>query len=346
MKAHNLICRTTWIVAVLICSTLVWGSTRVMTDDDDPPQYSEWSASANLGPILNSAGNDQAPIISKDGLSLYFGSSRPGGHGGIDIWVSQRASVDDQWGPPQNLGPNINSPFTENAPALSHDGHRLFFQSNRPGGAGGLDLYVSRRHNKRDDFGWQPAENLGTGINSVANEVKPEFFEDDETGVISLYFSSNRPGGLGDSDIYVSTLQPDETFGPAALVEEFSSVYGDFSVTLRRDGLEAIVSSNRDDMVKVGLNDFWVLSRACTADPWSAPSNLGADVNSPSEDIAPSLAPNGKALYFHSNRPGTLGGFDLYLSTRNKLRPRDHGGDDDDEGRGHRHGSRRKGGRD
>jgi hypothetical protein len=319
MKLRNLIRSVICFVAVLICSTWMLASSRVWLNVDDPPQFSDWSAAVNLGPIVNSSVNDQAPVISPDGLSLYFGSQRPGGFGGVDIYVSQRASVLDPWGPPQNLGPNINTPFIDNGPALSRDGHRLFFQSMRPGGFGGNDLYVSRRHNKRDDFGWQPAENLGSGVNSFAAETKSEYFEDDETGTITLYFRSDRPGGLGGDDIYASTLQPDETFGAAVLVEAFSSIYGDFSVTLRRDGLEAIVSSNRSDMAKLGGSDLWVFSRVSTADSWSSPTNLGANVNSPSEEVAATLSFDRTALYFFSNRPGTLGGFDLYVSTRAKL---------------------------
>jgi hypothetical protein len=275
---------------------------------------------------VNSSANDQAPFVSLDGRRLYFGSQRPGGYGGVDIWVSQRASVDDPWGPPQNLGPTINTPFTENGPVLSRDGHRLFFQSNRPGGFGGNDIYVSHRHNKRDDFGWREAENLGSGVNSLAEEVKPEYFEDDETGAIYLYFRCNLPGGLGNNDICVSTLQPDETFGPAVVVEELSSYFGDFSVTIRRDGLEAIVSSNRDDLAKLGGADLWVFTRASTSDPWSGPTNLGVDVNSPAEEVAATLSFRSTELYFFSNRPGSFGGFDLYVSTRTKLRHRD---DDD-----------------
>ena len=64
---------------------------------------------------------------------------------------------------------------------------------------------------------------------------------------------------------------------------------------------------------------MWVLSRASTADPWSSPTNL-VDVNSPSEEVAATLSFDGTALYFFSNRPGTLGGFDLYVSTRTKLK--------------------------
>src|SRR5713226_1041346 len=66
-------------------------------------EFSDWSEPVNLGPVVNSEFNDQHPAISVDGLSLYISSDRPGGFGDMDIYVSHRASLDDDWGPPQNL---------------------------------------------------------------------------------------------------------------------------------------------------------------------------------------------------------------------------------------------------
>src|SRR6266536_512093 len=100
--------------------------------------FSDWSAPVNLGPAINSAFSDQGPAISKDGLSLYVTSNRPGGIGGFDMYVSQRASVDDPWGTPMNLSPTVNTAFDEGNPAFSRDGHLLLFQSKRPGGFGGI----------------------------------------------------------------------------------------------------------------------------------------------------------------------------------------------------------------
>src|SRR3989449_4160539 len=121
----------------------------------------------------------------------------PGGLGDLDIWVSQRASVNDPWGPPQPLGPNVNSNAADLAPGLSPDGHRMYFGSLRAGGCGGSDLYVSHRHDAKDDFGWEPAVNLGCVVNTPSDELFPTFFEDDVTGMTTLYYASNRPGGLG-----------------------------------------------------------------------------------------------------------------------------------------------------
>ncbi len=324
--------------AGLACMLLV-ALAGAVAADDDPPQFSEWSPPANLGPIVNSTADDAFPFISKDGRSLYFSSNRPGGFGGFDIWVSQRRSVRDPWGPPQNLGPNINSSSNELTPALSPDGHRLYFGSTRPGGFGGEDLYVSRRRNRRDDFGWRPPENLGSGVNTDASEGGPFLFEDDETGTTTLYFNSDRLGGIGAFDIYASTLNEDaedEVFGPAVLVEELSTPFIDRRPVIRRDGRELFLESNRPGAIGGSL-DLWVSTRTSTSDLWSTPVNLGPVVNSAAVEARPALSFRGTELYFNSNRPGGFGNQDLYVSTRTRLRDQDHDKDqDDDNGDGRR----------
>ncbi|HEY7171200.1 MAG TPA: hypothetical protein VH417_10165 [Vicinamibacterales bacterium] len=285
----------------------------------------EWSTPSNLGDIVNSADGDFFSAVSKDGLSLYFTSARPGGYGGFDIYVSQRASVAAPWDGPQNLGPTINSPYDEGAVNLTIDGHTMFFSSNRPGGFGGGDLYASHRHNKRDDFGWQPAENLGSAVNTSANESGPAMFEDDATGAITLLFDSSRtdgPGPLADNpahtgnDIYSSTILPDGSFGPGTLVAELSTPYFDRKPAVSRDGLTMVFSSNRPG--GLGNLDLWASTRVTTSEPWSPPVNLGSTVNSGNNDAGPALSFNGLTLYFQSDRPGGLGAYDLYVITRQK----------------------------
>ena len=293
----------------------------------DAQQFSDWSAPVNLGPVVNTSFNDNHMAVSKDGLHLYFTSDRPGGFGGADIWVTRRASLEDNWEPPINLGPNINSGSNDGAPSFSNDGHLLFFHSARPGGCGLADLYVSHRKDKFDDFGWEPAMNLDLfgrdpqaplvcTVNSSSFDNGPSYFQD-ETGKTLLYFTSTRPGGLGDYDIYVTTLQADGTWGFATLVPELSSSYRDTRTAIRRrDGLEMILSTERPG----GLGrDLWVSTRATTQDLWSAPVNLGPTVNSTALDGAPALSWDGTTLFFFSDRPGGLGGMDLYMSTRTKL---------------------------
>jgi len=286
----------------------------------DAAQFSDWTAPSNLGAPVNTAADDAGSFISRDGLSLYVSSNRAGGCGGFDIWVSRRASVDEAWGEPENLGCDINSSRLDAAPILTIDGHRLYFHSDRPGGAGALDLYVSRRHDNRDDAGWQVPENLGSGVNTAAPEVQPALFEDDESAVTTLFFAgrAGQPGGVGLGDIYRSTLQSDGTFGPAVLVPELSSASQDQAPAIRRDGLEMFLTSNRPGTL--GGLDLWVAARGTTSDPWSAPLNLGPVVNSAVLDERVTLSFDGSELYFRSDRAGGVGGSDVYVSVRSKLK--------------------------
>lgn len=284
--------------------------------------WSAWSTPVNLGTVINSSASEQHPAISRDGLSLYFSSTRPGGLGGLDIYVSRRAGLEDPWGTPVNLGPNINTAGNDLAPAFSPDGHLLYFHSFGRGGCGGADLFVSRRHDKGDDLGWEPAENLGCVVNSSFDDAGPTIFEDDATGVTTLFFTSTRPGGPGDFDIYRSTRVGDEgEFGPATLVTELSGPFRDTRTAISRDGLELFMSSDVNGRPGgIGGQDLWVSTRAAITDLWSTPANLGPGVNTTAFDGAPALSWDGTALYFFSARPGGSGGNDLYVTTRHRLR--------------------------
>jgi len=278
-------------------------------------KFSDWSEAMNLGTVINSASVDGCPFISKNELCLYFASNRTGGSGNLDIYVSKRAEVNDEWGQPENLG-DINSSSAEFCPTLTTSGRYLFFVSDRPGGCGGQDLYVSRRSNKHDDSTWEAPENLGCQVNSPFNDFTPSLFED-ENGAVTLYFSSSRPGGQGGTDIYASTLQVDGTFGPAVPVAELNTEKDDQRPNIRRDGLEIFFDSNRQGSI-AGSYDLWVSMRNKPSHAWSAPTNLGANVNSGYLEGRPSISFDRKKLYFMSNRPDGSGNIDLYVTTRTK----------------------------
>ena len=315
------------------------------SDDDDERlgPFGPWSPPVNLGPVVNTPFNDNHPGISKNGLGLYITSNRPGGVNGAnpdklqELWVSHRASLDAPWETPINLDafnrvPVVNSFKSETGvPSFSADGHLLFFSSGRPGGLGSFDLYVSRRTNKHGDFGWQEPVNLGS-VNSPEADTAATYFEDEETGITSLYVTSTRPEGPVGSDpgtfhIYVSTLGDDGSFGPAVLVPELSSQKNDTRTAIRRDGLEFFLSSDRPNG-RIGVNDIWVSTRDSTLDPWSTPVNLGPTVNYPGYVTgAPALSWDGTTLYLYSTRPGGFGGRDLYVATRTRLREHESEGD-------------------
>jgi len=280
------------------------------------PSYSEWTAAENLGSTINSSWDDSGPALSKDGLSLYFTSTRPGGFGNEDIWVAHRVSTDDVWGPPANLGAAINTADNDRVPAFSRDGHWMFFGSTRPGGLGSFDQWVSWRPNVHDDFGWQAPVNLGANINTPASEPAATFFDNEDGGLPLLYFTSTRPGGMGGGDIFVSARSADGSWGPATAVVELNSPTQDARPTIRHNGLEIFFQSGRAGTV--GLLDLWAATRATTSEPWSAPIHLGPLVNSVSDDFQPAISSDGETMIFGSARAGGFGLWDLYITTRAK----------------------------
>lgn len=175
----------------------IWLTTRASKNDP-------WQEPVKLGPLVNTTAHEFFPCVSADGLSLYFTSDRPGGFGGVDIWVTMRATKDDNWGEPVNLGPVVNSTSGEVRPAISADELTLFFNSGfprkagppRPGGFGQSDLWITKRASK--DAPWEEPVNLGPSVNTATHEALPSISPDGST----LYFSGNRPGGYGDWDIW------------------------------------------------------------------------------------------------------------------------------------------------
>jgi hypothetical protein len=230
------------------------------------PHFAAWSTPVNLGPTINSAVVESGPAVSKDGKSLYFYSPRPGGFGSNDIWVSQRDSVGDAWGTPVNLGPTVNSASSDFVPTFSRDGHWMFFASDRPGGYGGQDIWASWRAQTHDDFGWQAPVNLGAGVNTASNDNGVGYLENDG-GAPQLYFGSDRPGGLGGTDLYMSELQADGSWGPSSAVPDLSSTVNENRPTLRHDGLEISFYSNRTG--GSGGIDLWTATRDTVDAPWS-----------------------------------------------------------------------------
>jgi hypothetical protein len=342
-KARFVVC-----LAVLVGSLAVAGERSMAKEREDNrcrqhrfDQFSDWSAPVNLGPVVNSPFNDQHPAISPDGLSLYITSDRPGGFGDFDIYVSQRASVDSDWGPPQNLGANINTEFVDGVPTISADGHRMYFGSERPGGFGGSDIWVSFREDPTDDFGWQYPVNLGSGVNTEKDEDGPTIFENRHPGLTTLYFTRcmTPPCGFGNPnekwDIHVSVLNEDGTFGTAVRVDELSSGYRDTRTAIRNDGLELFLTSSRPG--GFGGIDLWVSTRERTTAPWSVPLNLGPVVNTAAKEGAPALSCDGTTLYFYSNRPGGFGQNDLYVTTRTELCDDKDDDNDNNGGRGRHH---------
>jgi len=114
-------------------------------------------------------------------------------------------------------------------------------------------------------------------------------------------------------------LGEDGLVGPGMLFPKFSSPKRDTRIFIRKDGLEAFITSNRLGSLNASL-DIWVSTRETLSDEWSAPMNLGMPVNSSFDDVAPWLSRDGTTLYFSSNRDGGTGSpRDIWYTTRMKL---------------------------
>lgn len=295
-------------VALLAATSISTLSQTIGFAPDAPASLSVFSLSQSLGVPVNSGDNESGACVAPNGLSLYFSSARSGTLGGLDLWVSQRPTLTAAWGAPQNLT-ILNTDAVENFPALSADGKTMFYNSSGLGGFGGADIFMTTRTNPNDDFGWTAPVNLGAVVNTADDEVGPGYFEDPANGTAILYFTSNRPGGLGE-DIYQSTRNADGAFNIPTNVAVLNSSSLDRGIIVRRDGLEIFFTSDRDG--GIGGRDIWVSTRASVSAAWNPPVNL-AGINSNGSDQSPSLSADGSILYFSSSRDGSP---DIYTATR------------------------------
>lgn len=286
--------------------------------------FGPWASAQKLDSIagnsseLNTTSLDGCPIQAPDGLSLYLASNRPGGKGGLDIWVATRTSTSAAWGAPQNLGEPVNSAADDFCPTPV--GKRgLFFVSREtlPGACGQGDIY----HTYRQTSGaWAEPERLlcsPAGPNSALDEQGPSWVNVSDTlrGKKLLYFSRSSTAPPVAGDLFVSERQNGARFGPATPVTELNDTAGnDIQPNVRADGLELVFSSNRPGTV--GGQDVWSATRSSLDASWSAPINIGPVVNTTAGETRPSLSRDGTQLLY-GRAPGPEGSSDIYLTTRN-----------------------------
>jgi len=155
---------------------------------------------------INTDFHDRMPSISQDGHYLFFSSDRPGGFGRDDIWVSEYDFAAKRWGKPRNAGRTINTPSSEVTPAIHSDNITLYFSSDRAGGAGGYDVYVTQMlkdlatngGDNDDESKWKRPSNLGLPYNSKFDDEYPTVVRNGNF----MYFASNRENGQGSFDVY------------------------------------------------------------------------------------------------------------------------------------------------
>lgn len=170
------------------------------------------------------------PALTPDDEKLYFASDMPGGYGGMDIYVSEKEN--GRWGPPRNLGPEINTEGNEVFPYVD-ESNRLYFSSDGQIGLGGLDVYFTE---DRGNGEWATPENMGFPINSITDDFGVIFNDEGTCG----YITSDRDGGAGHDDIYsfTKTAAPVQIFvydlatnDPLEGVEVLNSCTGNTLIT-------------------------------------------------------------------------------------------------------------------
>lgn len=236
------------------------------------------------------------PSLSPDELTMFC-VGQEGGYGGDDLKVSTRPTKHDDWGDAVNLGAEVNSSAQDRAPDISPDGLTLHFDSDRPGGSGGHDLWATTRPST--DANWAEPENLGPTVNSSVNDNSPSMSADG----LSLFFHSSREGGLGLDDLWVTTRPTADAnwADPVNLGSTVNSSSWDYGPDISADGLRLYFSSIRPGGHGGFYGDIWVTKRRTVDDPWGEPENIGPMVNGSTNELMPDISADGATLYFCSN---------------------------------------------
>ena len=253
----------------------------------------------NLGPKINTTYRDYFPAITADDETLIFSRNIDGNE---DFFISKK--VNKEWGSALPLSSNINTPqFNEGAQSISPDGLYLFFTGcNRPNGLGRCDIYVSHKEGSN----WGEPFNLGAPVNSAYWESQPAISPDGNT----LYFVSNRPGGIGGYDIWKSNLNADGDWSaPVNLGPEINTPYDENTPFLHADGKTLYFSS--DGWPGMGNKDIFI-SRMQDNGHWSIPLNMGYPINTFNEENGMIVSPNGNTAFFSSNLKDGYGDMDIY----------------------------------
>lgn len=214
-----------------------------------------WFRARNLGSPPNTSAQEAAQMISADNHYLFFSrcdnrSDNGWDKGGCDLFMAYTG--DSVWSVPQSFGATINTPAYEGMPCLSADNRELFYVSDRDGGYGGFDIWVSNF----EDGLWQAPRNLGPAINTKGNDVAPFLHIDNNT----LYFASDGHTGMGGYDLYMSRRIDDTTWSePVNLGYPINTTANENSISLTTDGRVAYFASDRDsisgnyDLYRIGI---------------------------------------------------------------------------------------------
>ena len=263
----------------------------------------------NVGTSINSPDNDYTPVISADESVMMFTSRRAGTTGGgideglaepfEDVWVSYRSGK--SWTKAVNLGAPINTNEHDAVVCLSPDGQKLIsFNGKKSGG----DLFISSLEGNK----WSEPDNMGKAINTKYHEPSATFSFDGKT----IYFVSDREGGFGGHDIYMSKVNDKGKWESATNVGTvLNTEYDEDAIFMLPDGKTMYFSSKGHN----SMGGYDIFKTTLENGVWSKPENLGYPVNSPDNDVFFQMAANGVHAYYSTANNGGYGGQDIYRIT-------------------------------
>ncbi len=270
----------------------------------------------SMGSAINTTDDEYWPSITADGQTLMF-TRQPVSNGGAagrdfpqeDFYVSY--FTDDVWQTAVNAGAPLNTRQNEGAQSLSSNGRYMYFTAcDRPGGMGSCDIYFSAFNDGR----WTEPYNLRSPVNTSHWESQPSISADGKT----LFFSSNRPGGMGGKDLWYSTLDDRSQWtNPVNMGPNINTDGDEMSPFIHFDGKTLYFASDG----RIGLGGFDIfITRMNSDSTWSEPQNLGYPINTYNDETGLVIESGGQKAYFSTMRDKANGKdifyFDLYESAR------------------------------
>ncbi|MBN2214801.1 MAG: PD40 domain-containing protein [Bacteroidales bacterium] len=258
----------------------------------------------NIGPSINSEDDEYWPCLTADESILVFtrlikDSTSYTGYQ-EDFFISKKGI--NGWEKAQNAGPPLNSPFNEGAQSVSADGRMMVFTAcGRKDGFGRCDLYFSTKTGNA----WTPPVNMGKPVNTGSYETQPSLSADGKT----LYFASNRAGGFGDIDIYVTTMDAWNNWSiPRNMGETINTTGRDWAPYIHPDNKTLYFAS--DEHIGLGGFDLFY-SIKDSSGKWRKPVNLGYPINTSDDEYGLILNAAGSRAFFASAKD-TASGRDIY----------------------------------
>jgi outer membrane protein OmpA-like peptidoglycan-associated protein len=251
----------------------------------------------NLGSNINTSADEYFPYLLPDGKMFTFTRMF---NRQEDLLYSSRN--DTVFSPAISFGNQVNTDDNEGACTMDASGNFLFFTAcNRMTGYGSCDIYYSKKTNGQ----WSVPQGIGKPINTANWEAQPSFSSDGR----AMYFSSNRPGGYGGRDIWVSYLDENMKFSePINLGPNINTKFDDQCPFIHADNQTLYFTSN--GWPGMGNADIFISRK--TDSSWTKAKNIGFPINTNSDDNGMTVSYDGKTAFISSNRDGGYGGLDLY----------------------------------